>query len=145
MENENCNIENEQVATIQPGKNIFKFDGPIGRATFLKTVGIQLLIATAAMLIYYIITISFSDNLLDIFSKTLNIGYSMLMIYITGINYSKRIYDIICDPQKAIFYSVAIILALFALCAIPSIQKVGVLFGFILLLFLSIKKGELVK
>ena len=47
----------------QRGRNIFKFDGPIGRLQFLKTMGILFLSVPIALVPYIIIYLFFGINI----------------------------------------------------------------------------------
>lgn len=145
MENENCNIENEQVATIQPGKNIFKFDGPIGRATFLKTVGIQLLITLIVVGINYCIQINFGFEAMKYTIYIITGVVSILLLYIMFLNYAKRIYDLIKDKNKAIFYTIVIVIASMAMKLIPILNIIDIITTIAIILVLLFAKGELVK
>ncbi len=145
MENVNCTIENEQTASIKPGKNIFKIDGPIGRKAFITTIGIQILIAFAIFGIIYLIRINFGFEDIKYVFYIIGTLSSILMGYITFINYSKRIYDIIKQKDKAIFYAIAIMLASLSMRVIPPLKIIDMIISIAIILVLLFAKGELVK
>lgn len=129
----------------QRGRNIFKFDGPIGRLQFLKTMGILFLSMIATMIVCTLIYIFFDINEISMLAlKAVVIIFTLYTIYISVINYSKRFYDIFGEKQKAIFYTTALLAIYILLNFIPPYSRyIGPTLTSIILVASLLIKGRL--
>ena len=120
--------------------NIFKLDEPIGRKQFIITLGILIFYTTFAVIISICASYFFDINQITAIVIILFALLSLLiLIYINWVNYVKRVWDLIKDKQKAIFYVTIWFVANIAMNFIPVIRYVSiviaiVIFGICLLL-----------
>ncbi len=134
------NKENE----FQAGRNIFKIDGPIGRKRFILTY-IMLIFYT----VLFFITLNYVYQLLEetfilkIASSTILILYVLMLFYTIAINYIKRIYDITKNKEKAIFYTIALLIFNVTTSVIQPLKLVGAIISTIVFAFCLLKKGQL--
>lgn len=123
-------------------ESIFKIDGPINRIKFFWTsVGLGIYTAIS-MVLYWAIYLGFCRFggpgvifLICIFS----IIYLLPFLYLTFVNYSKRLYDITGSKQKGIIFSLILIVLMVAL------GFVSIWFPIIAYLVMLFKQGKLVK
>lgn len=123
-------------------ESIFKIDGPINRIKFFWTsVGLGIYTAIS-MVLYWAIYLGFCRFggpgvifLICIFS----IIYLLPFLYLTFVNYSKRLYDITGSKQKGIIFSLILIVLMVAL------GFVSIWFPIIVYLVILFKQGKLVK
>lgn len=136
------NQENE----IQAGKNIFKLDGPIGRKRFILTY-IMLVFYTVLFFIAvgYIYQLFEETFMLKVVARIILILYVLTFFYTIALNYIKRIYDIIKNKEKAIFYTIALLIFNVTTSIIPPLKIVGAIISTIIFAFLLFKKGQLVQ
>ena len=136
------NQENE----IKAGRNIFKLDGPIGRKRFILTY-IMLVFYTVLFFIAvgYIYQLFEETFMLKIVARIILILYVLTFFYTIALNYIKRIYDIIKNKEKAIFYTIALLIFNVTTAVIPPLKIVGAIISTIIFAFLLFKKGQLVQ
>lgn len=119
---------NEDKQTIEPGKNIFLLDGPIGRLQLIKTFAIVLAFGLLLGLAISIIIALFGKT------KYTQIAYYILMLlylipafYVILLGYAKRLYDIIGTKNKAIFYTVIFFIIRITYPFIPFLKLTGII------------------
>lgn len=123
-------------------ESIFKIDGPINRIKFFWTsVGLGIYTAIS-MVLYWAIYLGFCRYgglgvifLICVFS----IIYLLPFLYLTFVNYSKRLYDITGSKQKGIIFSLVLIILMGAL------GFVSIWFPIIAYLVILFKRGKLVQ
>ncbi len=114
--------------------NIFKADEAIGRKQFIIT-SIVIFIYS----IFAAITAVFAQNFFDVNKVTaiIIIAFSIMSIlivtYICWLNYVKRIWDLIGDKYKAIFYVSAWWIANIAMGFIPVLRYVSIVISLAIL------------
>lgn len=104
---------------IKKGKNPFIFDGGIGRITMLVTI---LIIFTIAFGIFMAGAL-YAQEVSELFLRTrilpCALVFSLVLTYIMAVTYIKRLYHIIADKRKAVFYIVALYIGITALALTP--------------------------
>lgn len=123
--------------------NIFKLDKPNSRKDFIFTwlyiSAYTLIIGIVTALIIY--TIGLTDVTRPIF-LVLAILFTIISVYISWLNYAKRLWDITNNKADAIFYAIAIWVANIAMNFIPYLSIVGTIFSIVVLILLFFKKGK---
>ncbi len=142
MENENSTVNQE--ISIKQGKNIFRLDGPIGRKRYITTLFILVGIYLIFLGIAYLLRITIGYNDVKVLHTILSVIFSLIYFYIIFINTSKRVYDIICQKDKACYYSIVYMVACFAMQYIPALNIIAGLLYLLVNLTLIFKKGKLV-
>lgn len=144
MNEENQN--NNQIHKTE--KNMFKFDGPIGRKEFIVTYAYLFFYSFIFICVYIF---AFDSAYYTIGIKpflalfiVIFLLYLIIATYISAINYIKRIYDLINDKRKSVFYTVAIFVGLTAMSFIPILNIIGIILSIIILFILLTRKGQLV-
>ena len=114
--------------------NIFKLDEPIGRKQFIITLGVLLFYTVFATIISICARYFFDINQITAIAITVFALLSLLiLIYINWVNYVKRVWDLIQDKQKAIFYVSAWFVANIAMSCIPVLRYVSVVISVVIL------------
>lgn len=134
---------NEDSKKILPGKNLFLLDGPIGRLQFIKTIAITLAVGLLICIVNGLILLLFG------YTKYTKIAYYIIwslftisFFYITIINTTKRLYDIIGTKDKAIFYTIIIYIIHFTVPLIPFLKYTSIIFALIINAVLLFKQGK---
>ncbi len=148
MDTEYNQEKNDNSSTIIEGSNMLKIDGPIGRKEFVKT---YVLLALCSIVFYTILALFL--NYFDInFPQITYLPWfilivlvvNLLALYISLLNYVKRIYDLTGDKQHSIFYTIAIFIGTIAASFIPVINVLGLLTSIVIFMVLLFKKGQTV-
>lgn len=105
---------------IKKGKNPFIFDGGIGRITLLKTI----ISAFTISLLVFILCVLYAQDASQLIIRTrllpCIIIFLLFTTYVLAIAYIKRLYHIIADKRKAVFYIVSLYIAIPALAFIQN-------------------------
>lgn len=134
---------NEDSKKIEAGKNIFLLDGPIGRLQFLKTFAIIFAAGLPIILVNFILLITFGiTKYTQITYYTLWITYMVFAFYCIWIAGAKRLFDIIGEKDKAIFYIIIIWILHFTLPLIPFLKYTSVIVSTIINFILVLKQGK---
>lgn len=147
MGTENNPIETNSENTTIEGVNILKIDGPIGRIEFFKTYVLLILFT----IIFYAILGCFFNYFDEKHPQLTYLPWFVLIvicatifsIYISFINYVKRIFDFVGDKQHAIFYTFAIFIGSIAASIIPVINIISTFASIAIFMVLLFKKGNL--
>lgn len=145
MEDENQIIEQSQENEVKESFNIFKVDGALSRSGFfiMVTVLFAYSIVLCAMIMFIYLKLDINSYIIP-FVFIVFFG-AISCTYFSAVIYAKRIYDIIKNKQKAILYTVLIILGLGAMSVIPIIKYIGAILSLSILITLLAKKGQLIK
>lgn len=137
---------NEDSKIINPGKNLFLLDGPIGRLQLVKTYAIIIGFCLLISIVNTIIILLFG---LTKYTKIASITLFSLCIiptfYILFIAYIKRLYDIIGAKDKAIFYTIIIFAIRFTLPLIPFLHYTSIIFAIVVNAILLFKQGKYIR
>ena len=134
---------NEDKKTIEPGKNIFLLDGPIGRLQLLKTFAIIIGFGLLCGIANAIIILLFGrTKYTKILYYILALSYFIPSFYIIWLGYTKRLYDIIGAKNKAIFYTVIIFFIEMTLPYIPFLKLTGIILSITILGSLLLLPGK---
>ncbi len=148
METENKNLQPEEVQAetkIKASRNILIYDRPVGRLGFILT-----LLALFVIAIIFAVTYAFVYSFLSV-EEDLPIIIGLLalilivFLYMSVINISKRLYDIIGDKAKGLFYAIAFYLINILCAFIPILKYIDLVFAIVVWIILLVKPGKLVK
>ncbi len=108
-----------ETVEIKKGKNPFIFDGGIGRISLIVTLAI---IFVAAFIIFTAGAI-YAQGVSEVIVRTKVLPCFLVLTlffsYIIAVTYIKRLYHIILDKHKAVFYVVATYIGITALALTP--------------------------
>ena len=148
METGNENLQPEEVQTetkIKASRNILIYDRPVGRLGFILTLlalfVIAVIFAAGFTLVYSFLSIE--EDLPIIIGLLVLI--SIVFLYMSVINISKRMYDLIGDKAKGLFYAIAFYLINILSSFIPILKEIDLVFTIVVLIILLVKPGKLVK
>lgn len=150
MDNENYSIEaeNQQSAINSKYSNVFLADKPIGRMSFFKAMlsltVVSFIVYLLISFIYYMIDTNHPEWTYLIWFLLIFAVFVITYLYLCFINYTKRLFDITGDKQRAIFYCSAIFIGVFASLFIPVVNIIGIISSIAIFLTLLFKKGKLV-
>ncbi len=138
-------MEQENETEVKESINIFLYNGPVSRLYFIITVFMILLWSFAYMYAFLYLYEEFGTvNHLPLFIG-FGIAYLIITIYLSVLNYAKRVYDLIGDKQKAMFYTILWYIANTAAAFIPVVNYIFVGLSALLFIFLVVKRGKLVR
>ncbi|MGN0030879.1 MAG: hypothetical protein ACI37Q_02870 [Candidatus Gastranaerophilaceae bacterium] len=148
METENKNLQSEEVQAetkIKASRNILIYDRPVGRLGFILTLlalfVMAVIFAAGFTLVYSFLSI---EEDLPIIIGLLVLIF-IVFLYLSVINISKRLYDIIGDKAKALFYAIAFFLINLLCGFIPVLKYIEWVFAIVVWIILVVKPGKLVK
>lgn len=148
MEEEIKNIEEtkEQTTKQRESRNLFKYDYPAGRLTFIVSTIVLLLVSLlVTLLISEIIYPPLSTNdRLPYFIAVL-IVFMFFLLYLGTINIAKRLYDLFANKPKGLFYAIIIYVINLSCSSIPAMRYPQIIFSVAVMLILLLKRGKLVK
>ena len=148
MEDENNisqEINNNPQQTVSITKNIFLYDGPVNRLWFIVTILGIFIVSFIFLIIFAFLHEMYGEiSNIPVFIAVLSV-YALIILYISILNYSKRVYDIIADKQKAMFYTIAIFIANFATGFIPVVKYIWTAAAMIIFITLLVLPGKLLK
>lgn len=114
--------------------NIFKVDEAIGRKQFLITLIVIFVYALLAAIAVVCAQNFFDVNKFTAYTITAFAIISIItLFYLSWLNYVKRIWDLIGDKYKAIFYVSAWWIANIAMGFIPVLRYVSIVFSIAIL------------
>lgn len=135
-------MENYDEINFDESESIFKIDGPINRIKFFWTsvgLGIYTVISLVLYLAIYFGFCRFGGPGVIFLISVFSIIYLLPFLYLTFVNYSKRLYDITGSKQKGIILSLVLIILMGAL------GFISLLFPIIAYLAVLFMRGKLVK
>ena len=135
----------ENAPEIKESFNIFKLDGALSRSGLFILFTITLAIGIVTFFLFYSLSPILNMQIHKTIYLILVVAYSLFMLYIYIIGYIKRLYDIIGDKKKAIFYTTVLFIALSAASFIPIINYIGAVVSLCMIGLLFFKKGKLIK
>lgn len=146
MDNENqINEQPQQDSEVKESFNLFKMDGALSRSGFFIVFTIVLAYSIVFSFVFYYIYININPMEHKILYITILSIYGLSSIYIYGLSCAKRLYDIIGNKQKAIFYIVIAYISITATSFIPWIKYLGSALSLLLVGILFLKRGKLIK
>ena len=131
---------------MKEGKQFLKLDGPIGRKQYFFVILFlyaYTFISTIILVIFHtFVEVNKYNLILFIILWTL---YLIPTLYITWVNLTKRIWDLIGDKTNAIFYASALWIASIATSFIPVVKYIWTVLAIVISCILLFKKGQLLK
>ena len=129
---------------IFESKNFLKYDMPVGRKQFFKNIAIIFAFSFPATLMLILLRLFLGGRtLVTVFLIILSLLIYLPLIYCTIINYAKRLYDIICDKQKALLYAILYYVGVLAMSFIPKLALLSFLLSITVFCFCSFVKGKM--
>jgi len=132
----------EQAAKLPKSRNIFKFDGAIGRISLLITFLVLCLCAILFFIIGFIIYNNTTKKVFDMIILPYGIICLGTLFYITALSYIKRLFDILCDKRKAVFIIISLYIACTSMAFIPGFTIIGQIIASLALLTLLLIPGN---
>ncbi len=148
MEEEINNIEETKEPTTKQreSRNLFKYDYPAGRLTFIvSTILILIISFVVVVLSIELIYPALSTNDQFPYLMAIMILLAIFLGYLGVINFAKRFYDLFADKQKGLFYAIFLYIINLACSNIPAMRYLFLAFSFTVTLILLLKQGKLVK
>ena len=122
----------------------FKLDKPVGRKQYILTALSIFGYFFVASFVIGILHLLFELNRYSLpFFIILWAGLFIVTMYITWINYIKRIWDLLGDKTNAIFYGTTFLIANFAISYISILKYLAPVLCLVVTGFLLFKKGKL--
>lgn len=115
----------EKFNHIKRDNNPFTFKGSLGRGGYLLTlIGIAFFLLISFMLAYFIFRYSQNEIIAEKIVKTIQFTCYATIFYVMALANMKRLYDIIENKRKAIFYILSFIIVINTIRFIPIITYI---------------------